>query len=107
VIKLTDPDAFAKLTEVEGERWAEYDKRGGICTFTTMLAEYNDHVRRGFLPEEFEPGTWKDHVGVIYGEGGWSRYAFRRGSLELVLLGNTTHNKKCAAAMRAGFKVLL
>lgn len=107
MILLTDSDAFEKLAEVEGASWAERDKRGGSCTFTTMLAEYNDHVRRGFLPEDFEPGVWMDHEGVIYGEAGWSRYAFRRGSLELVLLGDTTHEQKRAAAKRAGFTVLM
>lgn len=110
MIKLSDPDVFDKMASVEcneGPGWAERDRRlAGMHSLTGMIRAWNEYEAckmRWNIEDGFE-ATVFEHSGVVYGEGGWSRW-IAKGDGELVLLGSTTHPGKRKAAKQVGFTV--
>jgi len=103
--RLDDPDLFARVASVEGERWAASDRRGGSYTLTGLLEAWRQYVAHAheWGLDRFEP-TLHDHTGVVYGDGGISRYVVR--GEELVLDGSSTHEAKRASAKAQGIRVI-
>lgn len=105
---ITDTQLFATLERIEGVSWASIDRRGGPHTLTTLLEVRAEYERR---KEEWQLGAFDaemaalfDHSGVVYGEGGWSRYVLR--GEELVLEGASTHEAKRVKAQAEGIRIL-
>jgi hypothetical protein len=110
MIRITDPNAFAKLTKLEGQDWANGQR--GAYSFVAFRAEY-DALMRELRPgdkwtDNINPGTFCEDYGrgdgAIYGKDGVARFIVTSKG-EIVLLGSSTHAKKIAAAKRLGFKV--
>jgi hypothetical protein len=110
MIYLSDPDVFDKIAIVEsgeGPRWAERDRLmvRGEHSMTGLLrawAEYQAHKDKWGL-DRFDADLF-GHSGVVYGEGGMSRWIARPDG-EIVLDGESTHTRKRLNAEKAGFRV--
>lgn len=105
---ISDPDLFNAVARIEGERWAEIDKRGGVNSLTDLIKAYYSYleVKDEYNLDKFdaEIASLFDHSGVVYGEGGMSRWVIRNECL--VLDGNSTHKDKKEKAKAEGFSVL-
>lgn len=109
-----DANAYDKLTEVEGARWrrhadelyeANRDKpRGtgrGYC-FQDFKATWD--ATRGTAYEDVWLDCGEPPLQVIYGAGGYARYAVHKDG-EIVLLSGSTTAERCTKARAAGFTV--
>lgn len=102
-------DALQRMGAVEGPQWEQaqgknldspYGFHAWLTAWNTKQAmgpDYAEDPVREFLSS---PGD-----GVIYGDGGYARYAVRPDG-ELVLLGSTTRPERQRAARDQGFRVL-
>jgi len=110
-----DLDALDKLAELEGAEWLENDQR--------MWQQYRSgNTAHGFVsawkyahanmsPEDSP--YWKDYfagavgieLGVIYGEGGYARFAVTDEG-EIVLEGSSTRAERIDRATALGFRVV-
>lgn len=102
---LSNPELFELVRQVEGDEWAERDKRGGSYSLTSLLAAYQDFKQNPTYPfPDFDPYIF-DHMGTVLGKEGVSRWVIR--SETLCLDGNSTHEAKRKRAMDLGFRVLM
>jgi hypothetical protein len=93
------------VQQVEGDEWAEHDKRGGSYTLTLLLVAYQQFKQDPmYLGETFDAQLF-DHAGVVYGKEGVSRWVVR--SETLCLDGSSTHEAKREQAKALGFAVLM
>jgi len=112
-----DLDALDKLAELEGAHWLEDDRRmwqqyrSGNTAHAFQFAWWHTH-KPGVLEPQDLP-YWKEYfagdmgieLGVIYGDGGYARFAVTDEG-EIVLEGNTTRAEKIERAAQLGFRVV-
>lgn len=105
VWSLKHPHLFEAVQQVEGDEWAEHDKKGGDYSLTNLLAGYSEFkgekLCEGML---FEPCLF-GHQGTVYGKDGVSRWVIR--NEVLCLDGESTHEAKREKAKKLGFVVLV
>jgi hypothetical protein len=108
-VRITDPDAFEKMTAVEGERWARYTTqrratenffhvKESYCEAVCMLKKVGQDPVAGRATELMEGN-------VIYGDAGYARYIVQN-SGEIVLDGRTTRPERVQQAKAVGFRVI-
>lgn len=118
---ISDLDALDKLAELEGQRWRADDKRiwdeyrSGNTAHAFQFAWNYTHSPAGanLVPGSSDEHFWKDwfagefgiELGVIYGDGGYARFAVRD-SGEIVLEASTTRQEKVERAEQLGFRVV-
>ncbi len=105
---ISNPDLFDAVTIIEGEHWAETDRKGGPNSLTDLIKAYQSYLdikdEYGLDKFDAEIASLFDHSGVVYGEGGVSRWVIRGECL--VLDGNSTHEGKKEKAKAEGFSVI-
>ncbi len=111
-----DTDALDKLAELEGQRWLQDDQRmwqkyrSGNTAHAFQFAWWETH-KPGVLGPQDLP-FWKDYfagdmgieLGIIYGDGGYARFAVRDDG-EIVLEASSTRAEKVERAEQLGFRV--
>src|SRR5271166_3215965 len=115
-VYIYDTDALDKLAELEGQRWLQDDQRmwqkyrSGNTAHAFQFAWWETH-KPGVLGPQDLP-FWKDYfagdmgieLGIIYGDGGYARFAVRDDG-EIVLEGSSTRAEKIERAEQLGFRV--
>lgn len=110
MLQLTDPRAFTRLVEMEGEQWASLQRRKPEApySFFRLLQAWQAKVAAGYESDpdypvsDFMEGPSPSNV--LYGEGGWRRYAVRADG-ELVLLRESARAESCTKAETLGIRV--
>jgi len=102
---INDPELFAAIVSLEGDRWAHQDRKGSSTSLTALVAAYHANAVSGYgLEFNSETAALFDHSGVVYGEGGVARYVLR--GEEIVLDGSSTHTEKKRRATELGIRVI-
>lgn len=108
-MRLKDPGAFELLTQMEGDAWAELQRRRPQAphSFFYMLTAWQAKVEQGYEHDALTPiQDFMDGSGsnVIYGDGGWRRYQVCSDG-EIVLLRESAREESCARAVALGIRV--
>lgn len=103
-INILDDNAFEKMTELEGQNWADYqsqnkNSRYNFFAFKKAFEEYKN--QKDFTWQEYRKDLKLD---VIYGEGGYARFVVNDLGI-ITLLANTTRQEKIDKAKQLEFKV--
>ena len=104
-VKISDPDAFEKMTKVEGPNWAKTQKQNPESDFGFFAYKkaWEEIVSSGYegkaSPRELLKGD-----GAIYGEGGFSRYMVDEHG-NIILAKWSTQEDKIKKAEALGFDV--
>lgn len=104
---ISDPDAFERLTRVEGTAWAAHTRRmwdlyRSAESFFAFRFAWTEG--RAALDAAWKLGT-DLKLTTIYGEAGYARYAVLDATGEIVLLASSTRPERCACAAAEGFTV--
>jgi hypothetical protein len=111
MLKVNDPTALACLGEMEGTAWValQQQKQHAPHSFFVMLAAWNQKVEMGYehdldypLSDFMHDAPGDGHI--LYGSGGWRRYAVRPDG-EIVLLRESTTQEQCVKAESLGIRV--
>lgn len=116
-----DPDAFAKMTVVEGEHWKEAQQAGqfGDCSFDLFKQKWDGLFeamkKRGSVTTETDMAKLGENIsgygidvngaGAIYGRGGWTRYTVRVSGEILFIRAMSPSQERTDLAIAEGFNL--
>jgi hypothetical protein len=106
-VRISDPDAFEKMTVIEGENWAKTQKQNLTSPFGffVYLDAWKSIERQGYVGEAKPSELVLDGDGNIYGEGGYSRYTVNEFG-KITLAKWSTRKEKADKAQELGFDVI-
>lgn len=111
MLKVNAPNALACLGEMEGASWVTLQQQRPRAphSFFVMVSAWNKKVELGYehdldypLSDFMDDAHGDSHI--LYGSGGWRRYAVRPDG-EIVLLRESTTTEQCAKAGSLGIRV--
>lgn len=98
----TDPEAVIRaLTEVEGERWLERQKKGDFKG--SSIFDAIEELKKSWKPE----GPHREHSlsTVVYGADGWNRYGVLESGEVYFVERQAWGREAVEKARKAGFRI--